>query len=158
MEWGYAILKASVSDGSQNITIRNCAITLNKSNTLTVGIYSNNHLTTATTALTINNASGSNSNLKIYNNTINNCYSAIAITGFNDIAGNLFAFYDQNNEIGKDGGNNIGSFGGSTVVSYGIYTKYQNNLKIANNSIIGSVTGTGGCSGIQLDASSNAKP
>ncbi|NVO20031.1 MAG: hypothetical protein HXX13_10045 [Bacteroidetes bacterium] len=156
MEWGYAILKASATDGAQNITIRNCTVTLNKANTATVGIYANNHLTSALTALTVTSTSGANSNLKIYNNTINNCYSGISVTGFSDVVANAFAFYDQNNEIGKDGANTIGSFGGSTVASYGIYTKYQNNLKVANNTINGSVTGTGSCSGIQLDASSNA--
>lgn len=30
MEWGYAILKLSAADGTQNVTIKNCAITLNK--------------------------------------------------------------------------------------------------------------------------------
>jgi len=155
-EWGYAILKAGVADGSQNITIKNCSITLNKSNTASVGIYSNNHLTSSTTALAVNNVSGANSNLKIFNNTISNCYSGISITGFNDVVGNSFAFYDQNNEIGKDGGNTILTFGGSTVTDYGIYTKYQNNLKIGNNTINATVDGNGACSGIQLDASSNA--
>ncbi|MES2690305.1 MAG: hypothetical protein V4658_07870, partial [Bacteroidota bacterium] len=33
MEWGYGILKANAADGSSNIIIRNCRITLNKLNT-----------------------------------------------------------------------------------------------------------------------------
>jgi len=49
MEWGYAILKASATDGSQNITIKNSVITLNKTYTATVGIYSNNHTPAAVT-------------------------------------------------------------------------------------------------------------
>ncbi|MDP3444004.1 MAG: hypothetical protein Q8T08_14200, partial [Ignavibacteria bacterium] len=40
MEFGYAILKASATDGSQYITIKNATISLNKDHTLSTGIYS----------------------------------------------------------------------------------------------------------------------
>jgi hypothetical protein len=155
MEWGYAILKASTTDGSQNITIKNCAITLNKTNTATVGIYSNNHLVTATTQLVLTSVTGSNSNLKIYSNTISNCYSGISISGYNHTVA-PYDMYDQNNEIGKDGGNTITNFGGLAVAMNGIYTTYQNNLKVANNNITGAVAGTAQCSGIQLGSSANS--
>jgi hypothetical protein len=64
MEYGYAILKVSGTQGSQNITIKNCNITLNKANTnVTWGVYSNNGTTIApTTALTVTAATGTNSN------------------------------------------------------------------------------------------------
>ncbi|HPM93106.1 MAG TPA: hypothetical protein PKZ74_09875, partial [Bacteroidales bacterium] len=43
MEWAYAVLKASVDNGSQNNTIKNCAISLNSDNTASYAVYSNNH-------------------------------------------------------------------------------------------------------------------
>ena len=40
MEWGYAFVKPNGTNGCQNNTIKNCVITLNKTNLPTVGIYS----------------------------------------------------------------------------------------------------------------------
>ncbi len=154
MEWGYAILKAGASNGSQYITIKNCGITLNKTNTATAGIYSNNHLTGSTTQLVVSDLNGTNSNLKIYGNTISNCYTGINVTGCNSAS--PYAFFDQNNEIGKNAANTITNFGGSTVAMNGIYTIYQNNLVVANNSVSGAISGTTAqCTGIQLGSSPN---
>ncbi|MGV8018072.1 MAG: hypothetical protein AB2L26_07780 [Ignavibacteria bacterium] len=61
MEWGYALLKVDGTNGSQFNTIKNCTITLQKTNTSSVGIYSANHTTAATTALTVTDRLGSNS-------------------------------------------------------------------------------------------------
>jgi hypothetical protein len=155
MEWGYALLKASTSDGSQHITIKNCTITLNKAYAASVGIYSNNHLVSATTQLILASAAGSNSNLKIFNNTISNCYNGISVSGYNNTVA-PYDLFDQNNEIGKDGGNTISNFGGGAVAMNGIYTIYQNNLKVANNTITGAVAGNSQCAGIQLASSANA--
>jgi hypothetical protein len=132
-EWGIAILKASESNGAQHITIKNCAISLNKSYIESKAIYANNHTTANTTQLQVNATSGTNSNLKIFSNTISNCYSGIYIHGHN--ATSPFIYYDQNNQIGKDGGNTITNVGAESTDAYGIYTKYQNNVKVANNHI-----------------------
>lgn len=43
MEWGYAILKSSATDGAKNTTIKNCNVVLNEDNTSSKGIYVNNH-------------------------------------------------------------------------------------------------------------------
>ncbi len=157
MEWGYAILKytdANGTDGSQNVTIKNCTINLTKNYTSTVGIYSNNHTPASTTALTVNKADGANSNLKIYSNTIN-CYSAIRVHGFNDVTA-PYLYFDQNNEIGKDGTNIITNVAGqATTAGYGIYTTYQNNLKVANNNITSSMSGTGVPYGIYMTTANN---
>ena len=156
VEWGYAILKASATDGSQNVTIKNCNISLNKTNTATVGIYSAN-VTVATPALqvTVTATSGTNSNNKFFGNTIANCYNGIMVYGFAD-AVTPYAFYDQNLEIGKDGANFISNFGGSTVANNGIYTIYQNNQKVINNNITGPSAGSGICAGIQLGTANNS--
>lgn len=159
MEWGYALLKSTGTgiDGSQNITIKNSHINLDFTNQTSIGIYSNNHtLADATLQLTVINASGTNSNFKIYNNTIN-CFSGISIIGFNDPNGEIYL--DQNNEIGKDGANLITNIGGnsSTTGAYGINCQYQNNLKIANNSITSSMGGAAfGIYGINVSGGKNA--
>lgn len=140
MEWGYALLKASADSGSQNITIKNCNITLKKTNTSSVGIYSANHTISSTSSLTITSFSGTNSSNKFYNNYISNCYIGIWVGGFAD--GSLpYAFYDHFNQIGVQGGNTIRNFGGSSVTTYGIYSIYQDSLSISNNDI-GGGTGT----------------
>jgi hypothetical protein len=156
MEWGYAILKASGADGSQNITIKNCTINLTKSYTATVGIYSNNHTATSSTQLSPWVVTGANSNLKIFGNTISNCYTGIYLSGYADLNA-PYAFYDQNNEIGKDGANIITNVAGqATIAGYGIYAKAQNNLKVANNVITSAMGGSGSPSGIYLTGATNA--
>jgi len=156
VEWGYALLKASGTDGAQNITIRNCNITLNKTNASTVGIYSNNVTPAApATQLTVTALSGTNSYFKLYNNTIQNCYNGIYLVGFNDPT-SPYMYYDQNNEVGKDGANIISNFGGGATANNGIYTIYQNNQKIANNAVSGPSDGAGTCSGIQVATANNA--
>ncbi len=157
IEWGYAILKNSTTDGSQYVTVKNCSITLNKVNTNTVAIYSANVTPAAPlTQLTITDAAGGNSNNKFYSNTISGCYNGIIINGFNDPVAPYF-YYDQSNEIGKDGGNTISSIGGSSLAAYGILTSSQNRLTIANNLINGTVSNTTGtCAGIQLNPAKNA--
>jgi len=157
MEWGYAVLKASATNGSQNITIKNCTVTLNKLHLSSTGIYCNNHLINSVAQLTVTALGGTNSNLKIFNNTIANCYFGIQLTGYNDLA-EPYLFYDQNNEIGKDGANNITNVGGQTVDAYGIYATCQNNLTVANNNVSGSSTPYDFTkySGIHLTNSKNA--
>ncbi|MEI7725132.1 MAG: hypothetical protein WCK09_08505 [Bacteroidota bacterium] len=141
-EWGYALVKASATDGAQNNVIKNCAVTLNKSNLASVAIYGGNHLASSTTALTVTAMSGTNSNNKIFGNTISNTYVGISMTGFADAAVPP-VYFDQNNEIGKDGGNGLTNFGGAGSTIYGIYAGYQNGLKVANNNISGPITYTG---------------
>lgn len=156
IEWGYAIMKASATDGAQYVTIKNCTITLNSTNTATKGIYANNHTASSVTALTITSTTGANSNLKIFNNTLNNCYTGIYVVGFAD-PNAPYIYYDQNNEIGKDGANTITNVAGAAATAgYGIYTQYQNNLKVANNLITSTMGGTGSPSGIYISTANNA--
>jgi hypothetical protein len=158
MEYGYALLKASGTQGSQNITIKNCTITLNKANAnTTYGIYSNNGTTAApTTALTVTAVSGTNSNNKFYGNTITNCYDGIYLYGFADVT--PYAFYDQNNDIGSVTGNTFSNFGGGANAVYCVYVYYQNGLNIANCSINGGTgtTATASIYGIYGGTATNA--
>ena len=156
MEWGYAILKASATQGSQNITIKNCTISLNNTNTGTWGIYSNNHTAASTTQLTVTAVTGQNSNNKFYGNTITNCYNGIYLYGYSDATA-PYLYYDQNNDIGSVTGNGINNFGGGANVEYMIYVSYQNGVTIANSNISGtSATGNGSIYGIYGGTSTNA--
>jgi hypothetical protein len=130
MEWGYALVKPNGTNGSQYNTIKNCTITLNKTNTASVGIYGGNHLPTSTTAIPVTVLAGANSYNTFYNNTITNAYIGMSINGYAD--GVPYSFYDQSNAINQC---NITNYGGSTVTTYGIYNIYQNGLNISNCTI-----------------------
>jgi hypothetical protein len=137
MEWGYALVKTSTSNGSQYNTIKNCSVTLNKANTASVGIYSGNHIITITTALTVNNFAGTNSYNKYYNNTIQNCFHGIDLNGYVAAAA-PYDYYDKANEIGTTGTgrNQILNFGGgATGTVNGITCNAQNLVKIFNTNI-----------------------
>jgi len=130
MEWGYAVFKNTVTDGAQNIIVKNCNITMDKTNTSTIGIYSENVTPSApTTQLTITNTSGANSYNTFYGNTISNVHLPIRISGNT-------TYYDLGVNVGKTAvtANTISNFAGSGI-GYGIYCSYQDQLQITNNSI-----------------------
>ncbi len=155
MEWGYALLKVSATQGSQNITIKNATISLAKSNTSTYGIYSNNHTTAATTQLTVTAASGQNSTNKFYGNAIMNTYGGIYLSGFADGTA-PYTYYDQNNDIGSVAGNTFTNFAGGSATAYVINAAYQNGLIIANNNITGGAGTTAALYGIYGGTANNA--
>ncbi len=144
MEWGYALLKVSPTQGSQNIVVKNCAISLNIANTSTFAVYSNNHTISSTTQLTVTALPGTNSNNSFSGLMISNCYNGIYLSGF--IAATPYTLYDQNNQVGVAAGNSIASWGGGNVAGYGIQAQYQNGLIIANNTFTG-ISGTGSVTG-----------
>ena len=132
MEWGYALVKSPLGGGASYNTIKNCVITLNKANVASVGIYLGNHSTVNTTTIIVTSANGTSSYNKFYNNTTQNTYSGIYLAGY--AAAAPYDFYDQGNEIGRDGistnRNQILNFGGLANTSYGVYGIYQNGLKV----------------------------
>ncbi|HET9503676.1 MAG TPA: T9SS type A sorting domain-containing protein [Hymenobacter sp.] len=146
MEWGFALLKGSTPtvDGCQNVVIRNCVVTLQKG-TATMGIYANNHTPASTTQLVPTTADGTNSNNKFYGNAISGVNNGIYLAGY--AATNPFTYLDQNNEVGSivsgtaATGNTITNFG-TTATAYGIYTIYQNALKVQGNSVNSAPTGS----------------
>jgi len=125
MEWGFAILKSSGTDGSQHVTIKNCTISLSKANTSSYGIYSNNHTNTSNTQLTLTASSGSNSDNSFFGNMISDVYGGIYLNG----APNQFLtpnnYWDENNQVGSATGNHVTNFAGGTTTSYGLYAGYQ---------------------------------
>lgn len=157
MEWGFALLKANSTApfvGCQHIIIKNCNISLNRSNIYSVGIYSGTHTYSApNTALTIVSPSDAMNNCNFYNNNISNVFSGIKLRG-DSLAAFPYNLFDQNNgigitETGSAGPNHITKFGSvqqsSSWLIYGIYVSYQNNVKIDNNVVLNdSVTGNNG--------------
>ncbi len=147
MEWGFALVKknsAAPFYGCPNVIIKNCGITLNKANTASTGIHLGCHLYNSTTEVYITSPSDANSNCKIYGNNISNVYNGISAEGFFGPS-NL---YDLNNEIGVTAANTITNFAGGGGNPFAIYASYQDNLKIAGNSIIGGTGTTGNLYGI----------
>jgi Ig-like domain CHU_C associated/GEVED domain/Bacterial Ig-like domain (group 2) len=158
MEYGYGLFKTSATDGTQNDTIRNCTISLNRNNVVaggantfggSVGIAVINGLaTTATTAVTPTALTGSNSNNKFISNTIQNANTGIGISGYAAATAALFA--DSGNGIGDstvaNSGNRIINFGGGTsaaIPSYGVYLLNQVDAVVAYNEINNHADGTG---------------
>ena len=165
IEWGVAVLYATTTNGSQNVTIQNNTITLNRTNANTFGIYSNSTHTNAapTTSATATTTAGGNSGLKIYSNTIINVNLGIVVVGPTALA-------DANTglEIGGTSlGNSItnfgttGTFSGYANVSgtvNGILIRNCNGFVISNNTITSSVGGVtvGTLNGIQVAAASTS--
>jgi len=141
MEWGYALVKKNAFppyDGCQNVIIRNCTITLNKSNTASVGI--NMAAMTANSNATLGISNGpadANNNCKIYGNTISNAYTGISLSSY----AYAVSGYDLGNEVGVTAPNTISNFGGGTIDAEAIYINFQHNVKVYNNNISGG-TGT----------------
>lgn len=146
-EWGIAILYATTTNGSKNITLQNNTITLDRTYQNTFGIYANSrHAETApTTAADIVSNAGSADSLRIYSNNISNVNIGIAVVG--STSGVLMA---KGLDIGGSGpstGNTISNYGTTgTFSSYpsvsstvnGIYVNNNLNFNIAYNSITSS--------------------
>lgn len=149
MEYGYALYKASLSNGCQFVTITNCVITLNRINNAagtapmvdgSTGILIvNSTATAAITVLAPTTAAGTNSNNTIHSNIIQNCNTGIGLIG--RAAASPFIAADQNNDIGGTTiatGNTIINYGGApgaTVAAAAIRTLAQYGLNLSYNTI-----------------------
>jgi hypothetical protein len=124
MEYGYALLKESVTNGTQHCTITGCKITLSRLNNTSSASTGNEAGSTGIAVLNITNTSSSNLNTSgasaaganSYNvfsgNTITDVFNGIVVKGFN--AGSPYTLFDQGNRIGVTGnGNTITNYGGS---------------------------------------------
>lgn len=145
-EFGVGLFFASTTNGSQNNTVQNNTISLDRLYQNSFGIYSNtNHtFTNGNTAVTITALSGANSNNKFYSNTINNVNSGVTLIG-----SGVQAYMDENNEIGGNtivSGNSITNWGSNTTTDasligslanniQGIYVNHQKGYTVANNGI-----------------------
>ena len=149
MEYGYAMFKASVTDGCHYNTIKNCVVTLSRVNNATgtapavdgsraINVM-NSLVSTQTTAVTPTSAAGTNSYNKFYSNTLQNCNIGLAIIGY--AAATPFTLGDTGNDIGgtlSTTGNSILNFGGAAAAANpaaGIRVNNQWGINITYNTI-----------------------
>ncbi|MBK6523949.1 MAG: hypothetical protein IPG08_17490 [Sphingobacteriaceae bacterium] len=159
MEFGYALVKVSGTNGCWNNTIKNCSVTLSNANPASIGIYIGNHTATNITGLTVSNISGTSSNNKFYNNSLQNCYDGYSFTGYATAVPFDFTIKiillvlmvrARRSQVVK--------FGGSAVQANGIFATNQNALKIHSTYINNSVAplSTGPLYGIALTGGTNS--
>ncbi|MFC6223712.1 beta strand repeat-containing protein [Hymenobacter artigasi] len=150
MEAGFALFRPTATNGSQNNTIQNCVVTMNRSNLTTsattgvpYGIYGASTDATGT-AVATTSAAGTNSNNKFYANSIQNTQMGIYLLGFAD-ATSPYALLDQGNDVGGTAvatGNTIQNFGGiAAVTAYGIRMGNQNGGNSGYNAVSNAANG-----------------
>ncbi|MBE0572436.1 MAG: hypothetical protein IH618_12905, partial [Ignavibacteriaceae bacterium] len=154
MEWGFALLKKNATapvDGCHFVNIKNSTISLDKISTSTWGIYAANHTPSSTTGLTLSDSLDVMSYCKFDNNTID------AYNGIRIISATTAAYYGKGNEIGVIAGNYILAYGNGSATAYGMNIEYQDNLKIARNSVNGGgASHTGLLYGIRTGSGTNS--
>lgn len=166
-EWGIALIYRSVTDGAQNVTLRNNTITLNRTYQNTFGIYANatHSLAAPTSGATATDPAGGNGGLVIRGNTISNVNQGIVIVG-PTAAANHNASVVIGGASPADG-NTISNYGTTgTFSSYpnvsgtvnGILLRNTRDYTISRNSLTSSVGGTtsGTLRGIFVVAASTA--
>ena len=135
IEFGYLTHKPTDTNGCQNVTIKNCSITLTRGISPYVsGIYIGNgtNSVTSNTGVTVTATSGINSNIILSGNTIQNVHDGIL-----SIGSSATGFYDSDIIIGQDGsGNIIQNFGGGVAdTCYGVYFRYVDNPAFVYNTM-----------------------
>lgn len=150
MEWGYALIKASKTppvNGCDSVVIKNCTITLNKSNANSAGIYSGNHTSDTTSTLTLSETSDIMRNCVFSGNNISAVNYGMRLTGSTNRN-----YIDSATIVD---GNIITNFGGGSSSTYGMEIQYQADAKIMNNVINGGSGGTGAVYGIRTGSATN---
>ncbi|NNV54447.1 T9SS type A sorting domain-containing protein [Limnovirga soli] len=150
-EFGIALLESDLLTfglaGSQNNTIKNCTISLNRNYLNSYGIYSNVVHTSASISTSViylfPGAGNANSNNKIYSNNISNVNTAIVFVGSstsstyqdigNDIGGSSAATANTITNWGNDTKSSIPLNVTGTVAA--IYANHQQGINISYNTI-----------------------
>lgn len=123
MEFGYGFYKASATDGTNNNTVKNCVVTLNRNNftastgprwagSVAIELAACNPAAVGTT-ITQTSVAGASSFNKFYSNTVQNCNGGIALGGA--AIASPYTLADLSNDIGGTSattGNTIINFGG----------------------------------------------
>lgn len=146
LDRGLYVINATGTNGAQNNLFEGISVTLNRTNTSTIGIQQNT-LTAATAA------TGANSNNTYRDLSITNSYNGMYLLG-------TAAFPDLANQIGTSsptlfntiGGTTTNDIGGgiSTVQCYGLRAGNQSGVKIFNNQVR-NVGGTSTSDGILVE-------
>ncbi len=138
VEFGYYVRNNTATDGAQNNTIKNCSISLDRTNLNSRGIYQN-------VAVTPTAATGANSNNTYLNINISNVYAGVYFLGnatnpdLNTVLST--AACGQYNLIGDPNvPNDLGNL--TTTLVFGIRASNQSGFTISNNKVsnIGATT------------------
>ena len=126
VEFGVFLTNANATNGAKNNTIKNGVVSLSGSNSNTRCIY-----VAATTTPTA--VSGTNSNNRFLNMTVQNSFYGYRIGGSTN------TYPDNGNEIGTEGGGvsliqNLGN-GAIAADIYGVFAAYQTGFKVSNTTV-----------------------
>lgn len=135
-EFGFYLVRASSTDGCQNVSIQNCIIDLSKTNSVTTSGIWQREVDVNDVALQPTTIAGAYLNNKFNGNILTDMATGIRTSG-TSVAGMI----DENIEIGATTGNTV-TVGGLGLVgsAAGILSLSAKNLKIANNKVY---SGTG---------------
>ncbi|UAY50713.1 beta strand repeat-containing protein [Ferruginibacter albus] len=137
IEYGYYITNSSTTSPAQNNTIKNCAVTLYRSNSNDpIGVCQ-------TSAFTPSSSSNANSNNLYQNITVTNAYNGILLSG-NTTNPDLNCEI-KNCNVGSSSANDIG---GGSDSAYGIKALNQSSVSI-HDLEVKNVTSSSGTTGIQ---------
>lgn len=141
VEYGYYVRNASATDGAQYNIVKNCNISLNRSNTSSRAIYQN-------VSSTPSSATGANSYNKYQSITVSNTYSGIFLTGnatYNDLMSEI-----SNCTIGAASANDIGN---GTSTMNGIRITSNSDISVFNNEIRNmTITGANNLYGMYIES------
>lgn len=149
IEFGYFLTKLN-NDACNNITIRNCNISLSLNSSSTIGIYQACiHGSTGAT-VNVNNVGGQCNNNSYYSNSIQKAHYGISLNGFN-----ATTYPDLNCSIGVGGGNTVMDFGISTFTTP-IRSYWQRHITVANNIVNGGSGSSSTIYGISITGANNS--
>ncbi len=131
LEYGYVVRNGSATNGALNNTIRNAAITLNRTNTASVGVLQSNTTTFGGGSATASNVSGTNQNNTYHNLTIRNAAGGIMLYGTST------TYFDNNTQVYANAIGDPGTAGdlGGTGVGYGLRAFNQQRLTVRDNTV-----------------------
>jgi len=162
MEWGYAFIKTSPSNGCQHNTIKNCTVSMIQNYEKATCVYLGNNNILNLSALVLTSFAGTHSYNGFYNNTLKDCSNGYQFIGY--ASPEPYDLYDRGNEIGVDGistrRNQIIRFGGNATNGdgKGIYLINQSDVKIAHTFLdnTGGLTTAGDVNMIYAGEAANA--
>ncbi|MCX6303703.1 MAG: hypothetical protein NT040_01925 [Bacteroidetes bacterium] len=133
VEYGYYIFNFNGINGSQHITIKNCAITLNRNNANSKGIYQ-------WTAITVTSVNGANSYNTFDNIVVQNSAGGIYLKGFNA--------YPDLSCIVKN--STAGAGTSNDLTANGISISASSGVKVFNNEVR-NITGNSAVNGLYFE-------
>ncbi|MES2560605.1 MAG: LamG-like jellyroll fold domain-containing protein [Bacteroidota bacterium] len=140
MEYGYAVMNFGATNGSSNNIIKNCKVTLNRTNTATIGILQSASTTGAAVAATA--LTGGNHNNRYENVKIENTYKGIGLIGTAGFPDSNTVITSANGDTTIVGGNTANDIGNGTPLIYGISAADQKNVEISK-CLVRNITNTG---------------